>query len=104
MSFWKRFSPEYRVTRAYQQLFQADNGALNEAAKVVLADLGRYCYAMTSTASLDDRGRVDPVAMIERDGRRAVLMRIHTFLGIDLARMVEIENDERAIQETNLGP
>lgn len=97
---WMRWGGQYRTARAYQGLFLAEDGSLRDEAKVVLADLGRFCHGFESTASLDEQGRVDAVAMVQREGRRVTLMRIYTYLGLDLARMISVENEERAIQET----
>jgi hypothetical protein len=99
-----RWGPEYRLAQAYQTLFMADNGALRDAAQVVLADLGRFCCGFSGTTVVSANTQcVDQAASNLNEGRREVLMRLYTNLNLPLSRLIDIENAERNIQENMNG-
>lgn len=67
---WKMYD---RRRRAYQKVFEG------QYAETVLADLKRFCHAETPTFERDDpHGRIQAY----REGRREVLLRIQSYLGM----------------------
>lgn len=67
--------------QAYQQALSGDK---NQAAKLVLEDLSRFCRADVSTFHPDARVH----AVLE--GRREVWIRIHQHLTLDLSQLEKI--------------
>lgn len=86
-----------RKRRAYRQLFLADGGGANEPAKVVMADLARFCNATKPSVRVSPQtGAIDPMAMAVGEGRREVYLRIQTHLGLTDAdvRAIARETDD----------
>lgn len=42
----------------------------------VLADLRKFCHAAVTTAVMDGKGAIDPIASAQLEGRRQVFIRI----------------------------
>lgn len=70
--------------RAYRRLFLGDDGKLTEDAKLVLADLSRFCrlYRPTTIVSRVS-GQTDVPASFQAEGRREVALRIKAHLDLD---------------------
>lgn len=80
MNIMKRI---FRKRQAYRRLFLGDQGQLNEDAKVVMADLAKFCRARSSTAMMSPQsGSIDPLAMAMAEGRREVFNRLNEYLHI----------------------
>lgn len=76
-----------RRARHYRALFMDEDGDLSIHGQKVLADLGRFCRANSSTFHPDARTH----ALLE--GRREVILRLLSFLKIDsatIAQFVEV--------------
>lgn len=74
----------FRKRVSYRRIFLRDDGELNEAAKVVMADLAKFCRARGSTAMVSPQtGSIDPIAMAMAEGRREVFNRINEYLHIN---------------------
>lgn len=70
--------------RSYRRLFLDEDGQPNVDAEVVLADLKKFCRAMSSTAMVSPISKtVDPMAMAMAEGRREVWNRLMAHLHID---------------------
>ena len=70
--------------RAYRRLFLDEDGQPTGDAEVVLADLKKFCRAMSSTAMVSPISKtVDPIAMAMAEGRREVWNRLMAHLHID---------------------
>ena len=65
------------VKRAYKALFLAEDGTLNEHAKIIMDDLRSFCRADSSTAVMSPATKcIDPLASMLAEGRREAFMRI----------------------------
>lgn len=73
---------------AFRSIFSKENGELNEAAKIALADLRLFCNGTKSNFS------VDALEMARMEGRREVFMRIMTFLNYDYSKVYDLEEDQ----------
>lgn len=74
----------FRKRVSYRRIFLREDGELNEAAKVVMADLAKFCRARGSTAMVSPQtGSIDPIAMAMAEGRREVFNRINEYLQIN---------------------
>ena len=74
----------FRKRVSYRRLFLREDGELNEAGKVVMTDLARFCRARGSTAMVSSKtGSIDPIAMAMAEGRREVFNRINEYLHIN---------------------
>lgn len=74
----------FRKRVSYRRLFLREDGELNEPAKVVMADLAKFCRARGSTAMVSPQtGSIDPIAMAMAEGRREVFNRINEYLHIN---------------------
>lgn len=80
---------EERRAQAYHALFTADNGALNDAAIIVLGDLTGLCHVMDTTFV-----EGDPYATARNEGKREVFLHIQKLIKVDLARIIEIMTGE----------
>ena len=72
-------------------------GGANEPAKVVMADLARFCNATKPSVRVSPQtGAIDPMAMAVGEGRREVYLRIQTHLGLTDAdvRAIARETDD----------
>lgn len=72
---------------AYRAVFRTERGDLNEAAKIVLADLRTFC---NGTKSCFDK---DPIEMARKTARQEVFQRITNFLEIEYANTYLLEED-----------
>lgn len=80
-ALWQRI---FRKRVAYRRVFLRDDGDLNEDAKVIMADLSKFCRARGSTAIMSPQtGSIDPIAMAMAEGRREVFNRINEYLHIN---------------------
>jgi hypothetical protein len=73
---------------AFRQIFGGDNGELNEAAKVALADLRYFCNGTKSNFN------TDALEMARMEGRREVFMRIMNYLNYDFSKVYELDEDQ----------
>lgn len=78
--------------RSYRRLFLADDGEPNEAARVVLADLKKYCRADRPSFTVARDGRSDPYATAFAEGRRDVWNRIQAQLHLPERVIRELED------------
>ena len=63
--------------RAYRRVFLDGDGNIGPDAEIVLADLKRFCRAMSSTVVVSPVSKsIDPLAMAMAEGRREVWLRI----------------------------
>lgn len=85
-----------RKRQAYRLTFLVD-GNPSIQAKIVLADLAKFCRATSPTTIVSlISGEVDPLASAQADGRREVWLRISQNLNIsdaDLYRIISQESD-----------
>ena len=72
---------------AFRQILGGDNGKLNEAAKVALADLRYFCNGTKSNFN------TDALEMARMEGRREVFMRIMNYLNYDFSKIYELDED-----------
>jgi len=91
-----------RTAQAYRETFTHD-GEITRAGTTVLADLAEFCAVGRTTTSLDEQGRVDPLAMAIREGRREAYLRILEYLRPGRAVEVQRRLMEAANQETTDG-
>ena len=89
-----------RKHRAYADVFlHPTRNELNEAAKIVLADLRRYCAMDSEGLIVSPVSRVtDPYAVTYRAGRRDVYLRITKYLDPNFEAKYlnqQEQNDER---------
>lgn len=87
-SLHRQWNKIFKKSRAYKKIFTADTGDLNEDAKIVLADLKKFCRADSSTVM--GNGKIDPMAMAILEGRREVWMRINHYLHLDEAVTINL--------------
>jgi len=79
---------------AYRRIFLPEDD-LSMDAKIVLADLAKFCRATSSTAVVSPISRsVDPIATAMAEGRREVWLRLMAHLHID-EKMVFNLNEEK---------
>jgi hypothetical protein len=94
----KRLKQLFSRRHAWRERFRDENGALNAAARPILADLQRFCYATRPTIKVSPAtGMVDPIAMAVCEGRREVFLRISEYLKLDdrdLQALLKQHNDE----------
>lgn len=77
---------------SYQRIFLTDEKGLKRDAQVVLADLKRFCRAMSSSICVSPvTGQVDPVATAAAEGRREVWLRIVAHLHLDDKTTINLE-------------
>ena len=78
---------------AYRRVFLADT-ELSRDARLVLADLKRFCRATSSTLCISPTtGMVDPVATAAAEGRREVWLRIIAHLHLEDRITLNLEED-----------
>lgn len=70
---------------AFRTLFKGDDGSLNEAAKVALADLRAFCHGTQSNFSKD------ALEMARMEGRREVFTRVMNYLEVDYSKYYQME-------------
>ncbi len=87
----------FRRRHAYRALLRPD-GVLTPAAQIVLADLAKFCRAVSSTTVVSPITQtVDTHASQQAEGRREVWLRITQHLNIDdadLYKLIAQQNDE----------
>lgn len=69
---------------AYRVLFNTDDERLNEAAKIVMADLRETCHATKTSFS------TEALEMARREGRREVFNHMMQFLKVDFEDYYEL--------------
>jgi hypothetical protein len=80
--------------RAWHRLMLGDDKTPNGDARIVLADLARFCRANRSTAVYSPvRGHMDPIASAKADGRREVWLRIAEYLNLDDRYITNLKED-----------
>lgn len=89
----------FKRRNAYRIMFRTEQGALKEAAKVVLADLRAFCRATSTPAVVSPvQGTIDPIATGIAIGRLEVWHRISQHLHVDdadLYKLVEQQDEDR---------
>lgn len=81
--------------RSYRRTFLDGNGDLGPDAKVVMADLKRFCRATTSTVMVSPVTKtIDPIAMAMAEGRREVWNRIMAHLYIEDKATFELNDKD----------
>jgi len=80
----------FRRRMSYRHLFLDQKGQLNQAGRIVLADLTKFCRGLTSTTVVSQvSGMVDPHASGLAEGRREVWLKIMKELGLDPMQAIE---------------
>ena len=72
---------------AYRALLKGQDGQINEAAKIALADLRVFCHGTRSVFSSDS------LEMARRAGKQEVFQRIMNFLEMEYAETYQLEED-----------
>lgn len=72
---------------AWRHILGSDNGELNEASKIALADLRLFCNATKSNFN------TDALEMARLEGRREVFMRIMNYLNYDYSKIYELDEE-----------
>jgi hypothetical protein len=81
-----------RRSTAYRQCFLDDKGELTPAARIVMADLARFCCATETTTVVSPTSRqTDVPATMQREGRREVFTRMWRTLRLPINKLYEIE-------------
>lgn len=87
--------------QSYRACFLGGDGKLSQDGERVMADLMKFCRSTKSTAQLTASGTIDPYATHLAEGRREVLIRIQSQLGIndmdlrDLAQQMAGHSDNQ---------
>lgn len=68
--------------KAYRAVFLGGDGKLSQDGEIVMNDLLKFCRSTKSTAQLTASGTIDPYATHLAEGRREVLIRIQSMLGV----------------------
>lgn len=86
------------LRQAWRSAYRGADGELTLAARTILLDLQRFCYATRPTIKVSPTtGCIDPYAMAVAEGRREVFLRINEYLKLDdrdLQAMLKQHNDE----------
>lgn len=88
--------------QAYRALFRLDEDGRPQGndAIAVLADLRRFCSADQSTITVSPVSRsIDRDAMLLREGRREVWLRIQAHLRMNDADIAKLQEHDEAISE-----
>jgi hypothetical protein len=72
---------------AFRKVFGSENGELNEASKIALADLRYFCNGTKSNFN------TDALEMARMEGRREVFMRIMNYLNCDFSKIYELDEE-----------
>lgn len=64
---------------AYRECFHHE-GKLTKAGETVLRDMSEFCSFAEPTTVLDSTGRVDPLAMANKEGRREAFLHLLSML------------------------
>lgn len=95
----KTLRKRHSVAHSYQALFTDGKGDLKPEAKVVLADLAKFCRFTTPTLIVGKDGHTDVPATFHAEGRREVFLRMREQLKVDLGTLVraitEVEDHGR---------
>jgi len=87
-----------RRRNAYRTVFEDKDGKMKIHAEVVLADLSRFCGYQKSSVRATPTGKIDPLEIAMREGRREVFLRI-------LSHLHSTDEDIRAALEAeSVGP
>lgn len=79
---------------AYRQCFLGEDGQLTPAARIVMADLARFCCATEGTTIVSPVSRqTDVPATMQREGRREVFTRVWRTLRLPINQLFEIEEN-----------
>lgn len=68
--------------KSYRSCFLGGDGKLSPDGEIVMNDLMKFCRSLKSTAQLTASGSIDPYATHLAEGRREVLIRIQSMLGV----------------------
>lgn len=98
MNLLGRLRKIVNLRNTWRGMYRGEEGELTPAARAVLVDLQRFCYASRSTIKVSPTtGQVDPYAMAVAEGRREVWLRISEYLKLDdrdLQALLKQQNDE----------
>lgn len=81
--------PMFSRSRAWKQLLLDKNGNLKPEARLVVADLARFCRANSTTFTPGD-----PHTSTHLEGRREVFTRIISYIGLNELLIYKIEEEE----------
>lgn len=99
----KRTDRFKRKKLAYDRTFCGDKEHPHEDAKIVLADLKRFCGINRGGIVISPVSRVvDPYATVYQAGQRDVFLRISQFLGLDETEISETIEESNHV-ETQTG-
>ncbi len=79
----------FRATFWHGRWRRAD-GELSEETRAVLADLKAFCGAEQTSIVVAKDGRIDPLATTYAEGKRAVLLRIQSYLNLSDEQLLAI--------------
>lgn len=70
------------LAQAYRERLTDSPDQARPLGDLIMADLSRFCHEKTSTVSgaLDQMDRYDPIAIVQLEGRRQVILRIREFI------------------------
>ena len=68
--------------KAYRACFMGEDGKLSQEGELIMNDLMRFCRSTKSTAHMSLNGTICPYATHLTEGRREVLIRIQSMLGV----------------------
>jgi hypothetical protein len=91
MEQWKHKNEQSRRREAYRRLFLGDNGEIKPDAQVILRDLKAFCRANGIIGYRTQQGTIDPLAMVNANGRREVWDRLMHFLHMPDRKVVELD-------------
>ena len=94
MKFTERLRRVIERRRAYRRLFYGDGDRLTEDARIVIADLSRFCrlYASTSVISRMS-SQTDIPGSFQAEGRREVILRVLAHLKLDDSDIFDVTED-----------
>lgn len=79
-------------------MFMTDDGRLNEDAKIVIADLSRFCRLYQSTSIVSRvTSQTDVPGSFQAEGRREVMLRVLAHLRLDDSDIFDI-TEQRATE------
>lgn len=81
---------------AARRLFLDGRGQLNPDARVLAADLKKFCKVDGPQIAYDGEGKVDPVATACMAARREVWNRLQAWLHLDVNTVVNLRENENA--------
>ena len=85
----------FNKRQAYRRLFLDQESRIRPDAEIVLADLRRFCRAVTPTVVVSPVSKtIDPLAMAMAEGRREVWMRLMAYLHLEDKAVINLNPEE----------